>query len=56
LGNKIKNIGIGGVCGTQGEKRTAYRYFVGARDDKRILGSPRNKWEGNIKTNLLKIG
>jgi hypothetical protein len=29
---------------------------VGARKRKRPLGSPRNKWEGNIKTNLQRIG
>jgi hypothetical protein len=45
---------IGGACGTQGENITAYRCLVGAHEGKRPLGSLRNKWEGNIKTNLQK--
>jgi hypothetical protein len=54
--NKIKKIGIGGACGTQGEKRTGYRCLVGESEVKRQLGSPRSEWESNVKMNILKIG
>jgi hypothetical protein len=35
-----------------GEKRSAYRLFVG----KRLLGRPRRRWVDNVKMGLLEIG
>jgi hypothetical protein len=35
-----------------GEKRNAYRFFVGNPEGKRLLGRSRSRWEHNIKMNL----
>jgi hypothetical protein len=35
-----------------GEKRNAYRIFVGNPEGKRLLGRPRRRWVGNIKMDL----
>jgi hypothetical protein len=39
-----------------GEKRNAYRIFVGKPVRKRPLGRPRRRWVDNIKIDLRKIG
>jgi hypothetical protein len=39
-----------------GEKRNAYRIFVGKPEGKRPQGIPRHRWEDNIKINLREIG
>jgi hypothetical protein len=39
-----------------GEKRNAYRIFVGKLEGKRELGRPRRRWEDNIKVDLTGIG
>ena len=33
-----------------------YRVFVGKSEEKRPLGSPRCRWEKNIKMNLQEMG
>jgi hypothetical protein len=38
-----------------GEKRNAYRVLVGKPEGKRPLGSPRYRWEDNIKMDLRVI-
>jgi hypothetical protein len=38
-----------------GEKRNAYRIFVGKRKGKRPLGRPRRRWVDNIKMDLREI-
>jgi hypothetical protein len=38
-----------------GEKRNAYRIFVGKPDGKSPLGRPRRRWEYNIKMHLREI-
>jgi hypothetical protein len=35
-----------------GEKRNAYKIFVGKPEGKRPLGRPRYRWVGNIKMDL----
>jgi hypothetical protein len=35
------------------EKRNPHRIFVGKSDGKRPLGTPRNRWEDNIKMDLI---
>jgi hypothetical protein len=45
----------GHVAG-MGEKRGAYRIFMGQPEGKRPLGRPGRKWEGNIKMNLRELG
>jgi hypothetical protein len=44
------------ACNMSGEKRNAYRIFVGKPDGKRPLGRPRCRWVDNIKMDLTKIG
>jgi hypothetical protein len=39
-----------------GDKRTAYRILVRKLEGKRPLGSPRRRWEDNIKMDLREIG
>jgi hypothetical protein len=36
--------------------RTAYRVLVGRPEEKKPLGTPRRRWEDNIKTDLREIG
>jgi hypothetical protein len=39
-----------------GAKRNAYRILVGKPEGKRPLGSPRRRWEANIKMGLREAG
>ena len=39
-----------------GDKRAAYRFFMGRSERKRSLGRPRHRWEGNIKIDLQEVG
>ena len=39
-----------------GEKRGIYRVLVGKPEGKRPLGSPRRRWEDNIKMDLQEVG
>ena len=53
-GDQIETIEMGGVCGTYG--RVVYRVGGGGGPEgKRLLGSPRRKWEQNIEINLYVI-
>jgi hypothetical protein len=38
------------------EKRNAYRILLGKPEGKRPLGTPRRRWEDNIKMDLRDIG
>jgi hypothetical protein len=39
-----------------GERRNAYRRYLGKREGKRPLGRPRRRWVDNIKMDLREIG
>jgi hypothetical protein len=39
-----------------GERRGVYRVLVRKPKGKRLLGSPRLRWEDNIKMDLQKVG
>jgi hypothetical protein len=39
-----------------GEKRGVYRILVGKPEGKRPLGTPRRRWEDNIKMGLQEVG
>jgi hypothetical protein len=39
-----------------GNRRGACRLLVGRPDGKKLLGSPRRRWEGNIKMYLEEVG
>jgi hypothetical protein len=44
------------ACSTNGEKRNAYRTFVGKPEGKRSLGRLRCRWVDNVKMGLTEIG
>jgi len=39
-----------------GERRDVYRVLVGKPEGKRPVGSPRLRWEDNIKMDLQEVG
>jgi len=39
-----------------GESRGVYSVLVGKLEEKRTLGRPRRRWEGNIKMGLQEVG
>ena len=39
-----------------GERRSVYRVLMGRLEEKRPLGRPRRRWEGNIKMVLQEVG
>jgi hypothetical protein len=47
---------MGRSCGEKGEKRNAYRLFVGKPDGKRPLGRPRRRWMDNIWMDIAEVG
>jgi hypothetical protein len=49
---------MGGACSMygMGARRGAYRVLVGRHEQRRSLGRPRRRWEGNIKMDLLEVG
>jgi hypothetical protein len=44
------------ACSTNGEKRNAYRLWVGKPEGKRPLGGSRCRWVDNIKIDLGEVG
>jgi hypothetical protein len=46
---------MGRAHSTYGEKRNAYRIFVGKREGQRPLRRYRHRWECNIKVDLREI-
>jgi hypothetical protein len=46
---------MGGPCNTNGEKKNAYRLFVGKPEGKRPLGRPRRRWVDNIRMDLGEV-
>jgi hypothetical protein len=44
------------ACSKHGEKRNAYKVFIGKPERMRPLGRPRRSLEDNIKTDLREIG
>jgi hypothetical protein len=47
---------MGGALACVGERRCVYRVLVGKPEGKSPLGRPRNRWDGNIKMDLQKVG
>jgi len=39
-----------------GEEREVYRVFLGKPEGRRLLGRPRRRWMGNIRTDLQEEG
>jgi hypothetical protein len=53
---KSRRMRWAGHVARMGEGRDAYRVLVGRSEDKRPLGRPRRRWEGNIKMDVGEIG
>jgi hypothetical protein len=45
-----------GYVARMGEKRNAYKLFVGKPEGKRPLGRPRRRWVDNIRRDLVEVG
>jgi len=43
---------VGRTCGMHGEGKGVYRILVWRPEGKRPLGSPRRRWDNNIKMDL----
>jgi hypothetical protein len=52
----VKEDEMGRARSMNGEKRNAYRMFVGDLEGKRQLGRPRRRRVDNIKIHLREIG
>jgi hypothetical protein len=46
---------VGAECSTNGEKKNAYRIFVGKPEGRKPLVRPRRRWADNIKMDLREI-
>jgi hypothetical protein len=53
---KSRRMKWAGHVARMGEKRNAYRLFVGKPEGKRPLGIPRRKWIDNIRMDLGEVG
>jgi len=53
---KSRRMRWAGHVARKGERRGAYRGFVGRPGGKRPLGKPTRRWEDNIKMNHLFMG
>jgi hypothetical protein len=53
---KARRMIRAGHVARMGEVRVAYNILVGRPEGRRPLGSPRRRWEDNIKMDLRKIG
>jgi hypothetical protein len=47
---------MGGTCSAYGEGRGVCGVLVVKPEGKRPLGTPRRRWEDNIKTDLQEVG
>jgi len=46
---------MGGHVVCMGDRRDVYRVLAGKPEGKRPLGSPRHRWDDNIKTDLQEV-
>jgi hypothetical protein len=53
---KSRRMRWAGHVERMGEDRGVHRVLVGKPEGKRSLGTPRHKWEDNIKMDLQKVG
>ncbi|KAJ4429878.1 hypothetical protein ANN_22082 [Periplaneta americana] len=53
---RSRRLRLAGHDARMDESRNAYRVFVGRPEEKRPLGRPRRRWEGNIKMDLREVG
>jgi len=53
---KSRRLRWAGHVASMGKRRGIYRVLVGKTDEKKTLGSPRRRWEDNIKMDLQELG
>jgi hypothetical protein len=53
---KSRKVRLAGHVARMGEKRNAYRLFVGNSEGRRPLGRPRRRWLDNIRMDLVEMG
>ena len=53
---KSRRMRWAGHVARMGEDRGVHRLLVGKPEGKRLLGSPRRRWEDNIKMDLHDVG
>jgi hypothetical protein len=53
---KSRRMRWAGHVARMGEKRNAYRLFVGKPEGKRPIGRPRRRWVDNIRMDLGEVG
>ncbi|KAJ4426459.1 hypothetical protein ANN_27273 [Periplaneta americana] len=53
---KSRRLRWAGHVARMGESRNTYRVLVGRPEGKRSLGTPRRRWEDNIKIDLREVG
>ena len=53
---KSRRMRWAGHVARMGEGRGVYRVLVGKPEVKRTMGSPRRRWENNIKMDLQEVG
>ena len=53
---KSRRMRWAGHVARMGEDRGVHRLLVGKPEGKRLLGSPRRRWEDNIKMDLQEVG
>jgi hypothetical protein len=46
---------MGRICSTHGGKRNAYRILAENAEENKLLGRPTDRWENNIKADLIEI-
>jgi hypothetical protein len=52
MNDQVEEAEMGRACGSNGEKRNAYRLLAEKPEGKRPLGIPRCRWVDNIKIHL----
>jgi hypothetical protein len=53
---KSRRMRCAGHVARMGERKNAYRIFMGKPEGKRPMGRPRRKWVDNIKMDLCQMG
>jgi len=53
---KSRRMSWAGHVARMGERRGVYRVLIGRPEVRRPLGTPRHRWEDNIKMDLREIG
>jgi hypothetical protein len=53
---KLRSMSWAGYVARMRQLRSAYKILVGKSEEKRPVGTPRRRWEDNIRMDLREIG